>query len=90
MAGFCNSAGGLQTPNLNDCRPESSKVSGGSLKYSRFWETAIGDRVRSALRGRACSVTRQTLRLLRRENGTFEPALRAETKQPSSIFFQHL
>src|SRR5258708_16568900 len=28
------------------------------IKYSRFWETAAGDRVRSALRGRASSATR--------------------------------
>src|SRR5260370_34448326 len=28
------------------------------IKYSRFWESAAGDRGRSALRGRACSATR--------------------------------
>jgi hypothetical protein len=45
------------------------------LKYSRFRETAAGDRVRSALRGRACSVTRQILRFGQRQIGNVEPAL---------------
>jgi hypothetical protein len=52
MAGFCKLEGGLQTPNLATCREKSPIVSGECLKYSRFWETAAGDRVRSALRGR--------------------------------------
>src|SRR6266478_4144373 len=52
MAGFCDSADGLQTPNLATSREKSPIVSGEYLKYSRFWETAAGDRVRSALRGR--------------------------------------
>jgi hypothetical protein len=55
MAGFCNSAGGLHTPNFTDHGPKLGKVSGSSLKYSRFPETAAGDQVRFALRGRRCS-----------------------------------
>src|SRR4051812_2701161 len=43
--------GCLQTPNLADCRPKSSKVSGRSLKYSRFPTTTAGIPVRSVLRG---------------------------------------
>jgi hypothetical protein len=34
----------------------------GMPKYSHFWETAAGDWVRSLLRGRVCSATRQILR----------------------------
>jgi hypothetical protein len=52
MAGFCNSADGLQTPDLTEEVPKSSKVSGGSLKYSRFRETVAGDWVRYTLRPR--------------------------------------
>jgi hypothetical protein len=63
MAGFCNSESGLRIPNLADCGLKSPKVSGGSLKYSRFRETAAGDRVRSALRGGACNLTHEILRL---------------------------
>jgi hypothetical protein len=50
MAGFCNSVDRLQTPNLTDYVAKSSKVSGGSLEYSRFRETAAGDRADSTLR----------------------------------------
>jgi phasin len=42
-------------------RKRSPKVSGEYLKYSRFAETAAGDRIRSTLRGRARSVARQIL-----------------------------
>src|ERR1700680_2643075 len=52
MAGFCTLAFGLQAPNLAPSRAKSPIVSAGYLKYSRFWETTTGDRVRSALRGR--------------------------------------
>jgi hypothetical protein len=52
MAGFCILAVGLQAPNLAASRAKSPIVSAGYLKYSRFWETTTGDRVRSALRGR--------------------------------------
>jgi hypothetical protein len=51
MAAFRNSVAGLQTPDFTDCGPKWQKVSGPSLKYSRFPETPTGDRVRSALRG---------------------------------------
>jgi hypothetical protein len=52
MAGFRNSAGVLRTPNFRDHRAKWLKVSGHSLEYSRLPETATGDPVRSALRGR--------------------------------------
>jgi hypothetical protein len=55
MAAFCNSAGSLHAPNFTGHGLKSRKVSGRSLKYSRFRETVAGDWVRSALRGRACS-----------------------------------
>jgi hypothetical protein len=44
MAGFCNSAGGLQTPDYRSCRPKMPKVSSHSLNNSRFPETPAGDR----------------------------------------------
>jgi hypothetical protein len=47
MAGFCKLARGLQAPDLATSRAKSPIVSGGYLKYSRFAETATGDRVRS-------------------------------------------
>jgi hypothetical protein len=43
MAGFCEFAAGLQAPKLAAVGTKSPKVSGGYLKYSRFWETATGD-----------------------------------------------
>ena len=49
MAGFCNSVAGFQAPDLRCSRPKMPKVSGHSLKYSRFSETPVGDWVRSAL-----------------------------------------
>jgi hypothetical protein len=52
LAGFCDSGTGLQVPDLADSGTKTPLVSGGHLKYSRFWETATGDWVRSALRGR--------------------------------------
>src|SRR5216684_7680688 len=51
MAVFCKLAVGLQTPHSATSGEKSPKVSGEYLKYSRFWETATGDRVRSTLRG---------------------------------------
>src|SRR5260370_232960 len=51
MAGFCELAIGLRAPKLVPAETKSPIVSGGYLKYSRFWETATGDRVRSGLRG---------------------------------------
>jgi hypothetical protein len=45
MAGFCDSVVGLQAPNLATSGAKSPIVSGGYLKYSRFWETPTGDRV---------------------------------------------
>ena len=41
----------LYTLKLDNLGARSPIVSGGYLKYSRFWETPTGDRVRSALRG---------------------------------------
>jgi hypothetical protein len=62
MAGFCDSGNGLQAPDFANCGPESPKVSSPTPKYSRFWETAARDRVRSTLPDRVCSATRQILR----------------------------
>jgi len=53
MAGFCKLAVGLRAPKLVAAGAKSPIVSGGYLKYSRFRETAAGDRVRSGLRGGA-------------------------------------
>jgi hypothetical protein len=75
MAGFCKLATSLQAPILGILRAKQPIVSGGRLKNSRFWETAAGDRVRSALRGPACSATRQILYHGRRQIGNAEPAL---------------
>src|ERR1700676_3349844 len=63
MAGFCELATSLRAPILGILGAKWPIVSGGQLKNSRFWEIAAGDRVQSALRGRACSATRQILRL---------------------------
>ena len=54
MAGFCELAIGLRAPKLAVAGAKSPIVSGGYLKYSRFLETATGDRVRSGLRGGRC------------------------------------
>src|SRR6202043_4032976 len=69
MAGFCELAVGLQAPDVASSRAKSLIVSGGRLKYSRFWETRAADGVRSALRGRACSATRPIFRLGHRQIG---------------------
>jgi hypothetical protein len=75
MAGFCESAISLRAPKRAAVGAKSLIVSGRYLKYSRFRETPAGDRVRSALRGRVCSVTGQILRLDRRQIGNVGPAL---------------
>src|ERR1700730_10991603 len=51
MGGFCELAIGLRAPKLAAAGAKSAIVSGGYLKYSRFRETATGDRVRPELRG---------------------------------------
>jgi hypothetical protein len=51
IAAFCELAVRLYTPNLNNLGAKSPIVSSLHLKYSRFWETRAGDRVRSTLRG---------------------------------------
>jgi hypothetical protein len=51
MADLCELAIGLWAPNLPASGAKSPIVSGGYLKYSRFWKTATGDWVRSGLRG---------------------------------------
>jgi hypothetical protein len=56
MAGFYEFVTGLQAPILGILRAKQPIVSGGHLKNSRFQEIAAGDRVRSALRGRAVVV----------------------------------
>src|SRR5260370_32589317 len=53
LAGFCKLTLGLRAQKLAASGTKSPIVSGGYLKYSRFRETGTGDRVRSALRGRA-------------------------------------
>ena len=51
MAGFCELGIGLQAPHLSTFTAKTPKVSGRMPEYSRFRETAIGDCVRSTLRG---------------------------------------
>jgi hypothetical protein len=63
MAGFCESAIGLQAPKPAAVGAKSPIVSGRYLKYSRFRETGAGDRVRFALRGRSGSACCRGLRL---------------------------
>jgi hypothetical protein len=65
MAGFCESAVGLRAPKFAAAGAKSPIVSGGYLKYSRFRETATGDRVRSGLRGRSRSAIRLIARVSR-------------------------
>jgi hypothetical protein len=55
MAGFFILAVCLQTRDLGSSGTKQPIVSGGYLKNSHLWETAAGDRVRSALRGRCGS-----------------------------------
>ena len=76
MAGFCELAIGLRAPELGSPGAKSPIVSGGYLKYSRFRETEAGDRVRSALRGRANGKYRQILRHNRPQTGNAKPSLR--------------
>jgi hypothetical protein len=76
MAGFCEFAIGLRAPKLAAAGAKSPIVSGGYLKYSRFWETATGDRVRSALRGRAGKFAAGVSRYLCVKSGVSDDALR--------------
>ena len=55
IAGFCKLAARLQTPKSPNSEAKLPRVSVECLKYSRFWEIATGDRVRSTLRGRPSS-----------------------------------
>jgi hypothetical protein len=75
MAGFCELASGLQAPIWGIRSANLAIVSGSRLKNSRFPETEAGDRVRSALRGGACSVTCPILCLERRQIGKVDAAL---------------
>jgi hypothetical protein len=43
IAGFFELAAGLQIPTSHNSEAKMPTVSGGCLKYSRFWETATGD-----------------------------------------------
>jgi hypothetical protein len=61
LAGFCDLGAGLQAPDSAVSGTKTPKVSGGLLNYSRFWETATGDRVRSALRGGSNRTRRSNL-----------------------------
>jgi hypothetical protein len=51
MAGLCELASRLQGPILGMLRAQLPIVSAGHLENSRFWETSVGDRVRSAVDG---------------------------------------
>ena len=53
MVGFRESGTGLQAPVSGILIAKCPIVSGGNLENSRFWEIAPGDKVRSALHGRA-------------------------------------
>jgi hypothetical protein len=53
MAGLCQLGISLSAPVFEILGAKKAIVSGGYLKNSRFWETAAGDWVRSALRGRS-------------------------------------
>ena len=55
IAGFCKLAARLQTPKSPNSEAKLPRVSVECLKYSRFWETDAGDRVRFTLRGRPSS-----------------------------------
>src|SRR5271169_5307531 len=56
MAGFRNSACGLQAPDFGKYEANSPSVSGHYRENSRFQETAAGDRVRSPLAWRQQSM----------------------------------
>src|SRR5450759_5219986 len=71
MAGYCELATSLQAPIFGILRPKSPIVSGGHQKKSRFWETAAGDRVRSALRGRSNDSKATEFRVMVPEPGWF-------------------
>jgi hypothetical protein len=56
--GFLHYIWRLRVHKNGNFREKSSKVSSRTAEYSRFRETPIGGRVRSALRGRALAVAR--------------------------------
>lgn len=78
MAGFCNSVGGLETPNFRTCRPKMPKVSGHSLNNSRFLKISAGDRFELRWAPGLTVQLAKILRLCRREIGNSEPALCAD------------
>jgi hypothetical protein len=50
LPGFCDFVDCLQTPEFTKSEANLPKVSSRSREYSRFWETNVGDWVRSSLR----------------------------------------
>src|SRR5215216_3836204 len=70
MAGICKLVVGLQAPNLAISRAISPIVSGGCLKYSRFWETATRDGARSALLGGDADQTAMGRRICPHDRGS--------------------
>ena len=74
IAVFCRLVRRLQAPNCDNLRAKSPIVSGGYLKYSRFRETATGDRVRAGLRGRALESWEPAMRAAAREIACKQPA----------------
>src|ERR1700724_1121544 len=84
MAGFCKLAVGLRAPKLVAAGAKSPIVSGGYLKYSRFRETAAGDRVRSTLRGRGGSLLVEQIASIR-AGVTSAPPLSAKTARGLSL-----
>ena len=85
MGVFCRLALRSYTPTRDNLRAKTAKVSGRMPEYSRFRETANGDWVRSALRGPACSATRQILRLGRRQIGMPSPHYRAAIRDSARL-----
>lgn len=78
MASFRNSTPGLWAPKFVNYEANSPKVSGRYREYSRFSETDGGDRVRSALVGRAGIVIRRVLLTTARKLGIPRSHCRAE------------
>jgi hypothetical protein len=86
MAGFCELAIGLRAPKLAATGSKSPIVSGRYLKYSRFRETAVGDRVRSGLRGgRGSSMWRLAENTLRKASFLLGTAYYVQTRRNAAL-----
>ena len=87
MAGFCELAIGLRAPKLDAAGAKSPIVSGGYLKYSRFRETATGDRVRPELRGgRGSCMWRLAEKTLRKASFLLGTAYYVQTRRNAALF----